>query len=76
MADLTQRGKPADGRQREINRRRLQHQIHALRVTMEKYEIDILEAEQNIGRTRESIRVTEERVEEFERELQKLEVEV
>ena len=65
MADRTPLGRPIDERAGIIKKRRTLHQIHALENTIEKYEIDLLEAEQNMARTRETIEACEERVQEM-----------
>lgn len=72
MADRTLSGKAVDDRAREISRRRIEHQISAMTVTIEKYEIDILEAEQNIARTRETISATLGSIEDKRLELTQL----
>ena len=66
MADLTPGRRPVgDNRAAFIQKKRTLHQIHALENTVEKYEIDILEAESNIARQRESIEATETRIQEM-----------
>lgn len=66
MADLTPLGRPVgDDRADVIRQKRTLYQIHALENTIEKYEIDILEAETNIARQRESIEATEIRIQEM-----------
>lgn len=66
MADVTLGGRPVgDARASIIQQKRTLHQIHALENTVEKYEIDILEAEANIARQRESIEATETRIQEM-----------
>lgn len=65
MADRTPLGRPIDERADIIQQKRTLHQIHALENTVEKYEIDILEAEANIARQRESIEATETRIQEM-----------
>ena len=66
MADITPGGRPVgDDRAGIIQQKRTLHQIHALENTVEKYEIDILEAEANIARQRESIEATETRIQEM-----------
>lgn len=62
MGDISTSGKVLDERTRIIRRRRLVHEKHQLEVSIEKYEIDILEAEAGIERTKETIRVNLERV--------------
>lgn len=41
-----------------------------MEVTIERYQIDVMEAEQNIERTQESITATHGRIEEKKKELQ------
>lgn len=72
MADLTRGGKAADSRQAVIRLRRIQHEMNAIRVSVEKFEIDILEAEMGIERTREAIVANTARIEKKEEELAQL----
>ena len=44
MVDVSPSGKPVDTPAKELKKRRLQHEVHALEVSIEKYEIDILES--------------------------------
>jgi len=76
MADRTPSGKVVDARAREIVMRRAAHQIGAMRSTTEKYEIDILEAQQNIERLREGIKETFERIDEKTKELEVMKKEI
>ncbi len=64
MADRTVGGASvaADERQQEIRLRRLQHEGNAMRVSIEKFQIDILEAKATIGRLEETIVATRERI--------------
>lgn len=69
MADLTRGRRPADARQALIRKRRSEHECNAMRVSRDKFEIDILEAEVNIERLRESIDAINERIIQKESEL-------
>ncbi len=69
MADLSTRRNPVDARQVQIRLRRMKHEANAMRVSVEKFEIDILEAEANIGRLHESINATNDRICDKEAEL-------
>ncbi len=66
MADRSPSGRAVgDDRAEIIRQKRTLHQIHALENTVEKYEIDLLEAESNMDRTRESIEACQERIQEM-----------
>lgn len=58
MADRSATGKPLDHRTQQIKLRKIQHDIHALEVTIERTEIQVLEAEANIARYHEAIEAT------------------
>jgi uncharacterized protein YqgV (UPF0045/DUF77 family) len=73
MADLSTGGNPRDERAALIKRRRLAYEANAMQTTVEKYEIDILEAEANIERLKESISATIEKIEGKREELKNLE---
>ena len=64
MADLTSGGNPVDERALQLKQRRIEYEIHGMQVTIEKYEIDILVAEDNIVRLHESIEATKTRIQE------------
>lgn len=70
MSDRTSRGRPVDERSEEIRRRRMKYEISALQNTVDKYEIDILEAEANIERMKDAIVATQERIQEKREELE------
>ena len=71
MADLTPSGSPVDELARKIKQRMFDYEIHGMRVTIEKYEIDIMNAENNIIRLQESIEATKIRITEKEVEKEK-----
>lgn len=71
MADLTAGKKAVDPRQTKIRQHRLQHEINSMKVSVQKFEIDILEAEVNIDRLHESIEATNGRIVIKEAELAK-----
>jgi predicted nucleic acid-binding Zn-ribbon protein len=64
MADRTASGTPVviDERQQKIRLRRLRHEINAMGVSVEKFEIDILELEATIERVHDSITATRDRI--------------
>ncbi len=69
MADLSAGKKPVDARQTKIRLRRMQHEINSMKNSVDKFEIDILEAEQNVIRIRESIEATGARIADKQAEL-------
>lgn len=72
MADLTRGGRAVDARSQVLRQRRLEHEIHAIEVSVEKYEINVLEAEDTIARLRETVDATLARAEEKKKELKLL----
>ncbi len=69
MADLSAGKKPVDARQAKIRLRRMEHEINSMKNSVDKFEIDILEAEQNIIRIGESIEATGARIADKQAEL-------
>jgi hypothetical protein len=62
MADRTPRGAAVDERSKILRKRRLEHEIRTLEISIFKLENDILEAELNIERVHEGIVSTKERI--------------
>jgi len=71
MANMTAGGKPIDARSQLVKQKRVEYEIDALRNSIKKQQIDILEAELNIERMQESIEGTEKRIQVKQVELEK-----